>query len=149
RDSELDRLDWTQDVVGKSLRIGGSLFPRLEQKVVAEKLEQALQARQGPAAEAPKQASVSPTITIDDFSRVDLRVATVLEAERVKGADKLLRLVVDLGFDKRQILAGIATAYAPEALIGRKVVIVANLQPRKLRGLESQGMVVAASVGDD
>jgi methionyl-tRNA synthetase len=78
-----------------------------------------------------------------------LRVATVLEAERVKGADKLLRLVVDLGFEKRQILAGIAMAYAPESLVGRKVVIVANLQPRKLRGLESQGMVVAASVGDD
>ena len=68
---------------------------------------------------------------------------------RVKGADKLLRLVVDLGFEKRQILAGIAMAYAPESLVGRKVVIVANLQPRKLRGLESQGMVVAASVGDD
>jgi len=149
RDSKLDRLDWTQEVAGKSLRIGGSLFPRLEQKVVAEKLERALQARQGPAAEAPKETSVSPTITIDDFAKVDLRVATVLEAERVKGADKLLRLVVDLGFDKRQILAGIAMAYAPESLIGRKVVIVANLQPRKMRGLESQGMVVAASVGDD
>jgi methionyl-tRNA synthetase len=74
-------------------------------------------------------------------------VATVVEAERVKGADKLLRLVVDLGFEKRQILAGIALAYQPESLIGRKVVIVANLQPRKLRGLESNGMIVAASLG--
>lgn len=80
---------------------------------------------------------------------MDLRVATVLEAERIKGADKLLRLVVDLGTEKRQILAGIAMAYQPESLIGRKVVIVANLQPRKLRGLESQGMIVAASVGAD
>jgi methionyl-tRNA synthetase len=129
--------------------MGTSLFPRLEQKVVSEKLDNALQARQGPPSEAAKGSSVSPTITIDDFAKVDLRVATVLEAERVKGADKLLRLVVDLGFEKRQILAGIATAYAPESLVGRKVVIVANLQPRKLRGLESQGMVVAASVGDD
>ena len=78
-----------------------------------------------------------------------MRVATVLEAERVKGADKLLRLVVDLGFEKRQILAGIALAYKPESLIGRKVVIVANLQPRKLRGLESNGMIVAASIGPE
>src|SRR5204863_6166851 len=93
--------------------------------------------------------NLAPQITIDDFSKVDLRVATVVEAERVKGADKLLRLVVDLGFEKRQILAGIALAYQPEALIGRKVVIVANLQPRKLRGLESNGMIVAASFGED
>jgi len=149
RDSRLEHLDWSTEVAGKSLRIGTSLFPRLEQKVVLEKLDSALQARLGPAAESPKGSSVSPTITIDDFAKIDLRVATVLEAERVKGADKLLRLVVDLGFEKRQILAGIAMAYAPESLVGRKVVIVANLQPRKLRGLESQGMVVAASIGDD
>ena len=80
---------------------------------------------------------------------MDLRVATVIEAERIKGADKLLKLVVDLGFEKRQIVAGIAVAYQPESLIGRKVVIVANLQPRKLRGLESNGMIVAASIGPD
>ena len=69
-------------------------------------------------------------------------------AEKVKGADKLLRLEVDLGNEVRQIVAGIAEAYAPETLVGRKVVIVANLQPRKLRGLESNGMIVAASLGD-
>jgi methionyl-tRNA synthetase len=114
-----------------------------------EKLDAVMETKHGPAAPSVHAPPVSPTITIDDFAKVDLRVATVLEAERVKGADKLLRLVVDLGFEKRQILAGIAMAYAPESLVGRKVVIVANLQPRKLRGLESQGMVVAASVGDD
>ena len=71
----------------------------------------------------------------------------VLSAERVKGSDKLLHLKVDIGEDKpRSIVAGIATAYAPEQILGRKVVIVANLQPRKLRGLESQGMIVAASL---
>ena len=94
----------------------------------------------GPAtAEAPK-------ITIDDFAKIELRVARVLVAERVPKADKLLRLEVDLGYEQRQILAGIAEAYTPESLIGRKVVIVANLAPRKLRGLESNGMIVAASV---
>ncbi len=87
-------------------------------------------------------------ISIEDFAKVDLRVAQVLVAERIPKADKLLRLEVDLGYEKRQILAGIAQYYEPEKLIGRKVVIVANLAPRKMRGLESNGMVVAASVGD-
>jgi methionyl-tRNA synthetase len=89
-----------------------------------------------------------PTITIDDFAKVELRVGQVQVAERVKGADRLLRLEVNLGDEVRQIVAGIAEAYEPEKLIGRKVVIVANLQPRKLRGLESNGMIVAASVGE-
>ncbi len=70
-------------------------------------------------------------------------------AEKVKGADRLLRLEVDIGTEVRQVVAGIALAYEPEALVGRKVVLVANLQPRKLRGLESNGMIVAASVGED
>jgi methionyl-tRNA synthetase len=91
------------------------------------------------------------TISIDDFAKIDLRVAEIVVAERIPKADKLLRLEVDLGpgFDppRRQILAGIAEYYAPETLIGRKVVIVANLAPRKMRGLESQGMIVAAAVG--
>src|SRR6185369_11931732 len=95
-----------------------------------------------PAAEATS----APKISIDDFTKVELRVAQVKVAERVKGADKLLRLEVDLGTETRQILAGIAEAYAPETLIGRKIVIVANLAPRKLRGLESNGMLLAASL---
>ena len=97
-----------------------------------------------PAAPADKPE----TITIDDFAKVELRVAQVLVAEPVKGADRLLRLEVNLGYEVRQIVAGIAGAYEPEKLIGRKVVIVANLQPRKLRGLESNGMIVAASLGE-
>jgi len=101
------------------------------------------------AAESSANPPLAPQITIDDFAKVDLRVAKVLVAERIPKADKLLRLEVDLGFEKRQILAGIAEYYAPETLIGRKVVIVANLAPRKMRGLESNGMVVAASVGPD
>ena len=84
-------------------------------------------------------------IAIEDFAKVELRVGQVKVAEKVKGADKLLRLEVDLGTEVRQVVAGIAEAYAPETLIGRKVVIVVNLAPRKLRGLESNGMIVAAS----
>ncbi|HTB97763.1 MAG TPA: methionine--tRNA ligase [Terracidiphilus sp.] len=90
----------------------------------------------------------APTITIDDFTKVELRVAQVLVAERIPKADKLLRLEVDLGYEKRQILAGIAEHYVPEKLIGRKIVIVANLAPRKMRGLESNGMLLAASLPD-
>ena len=112
-----------------------------------------------PAATAPS-ASAVPTepsaaplvplepqyISIDDVIKVDLRVAQILVAERVPKADKLLRLEVDLGYEKRQILAGIAQYYEPEKLVGRKIVIVANLAPRRMRGLESNGMLLAASL---
>ncbi len=97
----------------------------------------------------PTPAVVNQTIAIDDFLKIDLRVAQVKVAERVKGADKLLRLEVDLGYEQRQILAGIAKYYEPETLIGRKIVIVANLAPRKMRGLESNGMLLAASLPND
>ena len=100
------------------------------------------------AEEKPPPAQGSEQITIDDFVKVDLRVAQILVAERVPKADKLLRLEVDLGYEKRQILAGIAQYYEPEKLVGRKIVIVANLAPRKLRGLESNGMLLAASLPD-
>ena len=99
------------------------------------------------AAVSPQASATAPDgkISIDEFAKVELRVGQVKLAEKVKGADKLLRLEVDLGTEVRQVVAGIAEAYAPETLIGRKVVIVVNLAPRKLRGLESNGMIVAAS----
>jgi methionyl-tRNA synthetase len=118
----------------------------------------ATQAAHGPTEGAPAAKGAPPAqaptiadgkISIDDFMKVELRVGQVKAAEKVKGADKLLRLEVDIGTEVRQLVAGIALAYKPEDLIGRKVVIVANLQPRKLRGLESNGMIVAASVGED
>ena len=147
----LAELRWSDQLVGKNIRSGPSLFPRLDPKEVFKKMDDVSQQTPEAKTEAPAAAaaagSLAPQITIDEFAKVDLRVATVVEAERVKGADKLLRLVVDLGFEKRQVLAGIAAAYSPESLVGRKVVIVANLQPRKLRGLDSNGMIVAASIG--
>ncbi len=100
----------------------------------------------GAEGSAPEEA---PVITIDDFMKVELRVAQVLVAERIPKADKLLRLEVDLGTERRQILSGIAQWYAPEELIGRRIVVVANLAPRKMRGLESHGMLLAASEGAD
>ena len=117
----------------------------------------ATQAAHGPTEAAPAAKAAAPAasaapdgkISIDDFLKVEMRVGQVKHAEKVKGADKLLRLEVDIGSEVRQVVAGIALAYEPEKLIGRKVVIVANLAPRKLRGLESNGMIVAASVGED
>ncbi|HYJ45582.1 MAG TPA: methionine--tRNA ligase subunit beta, partial [Pyrinomonadaceae bacterium] len=89
-------------------------------------------------------------IEIGDFAKVELRVGEVLTAERVPKSDKLLRFTIDLGeAEPRQVLAGIAEHYEPEKMVGRKVVVVANLKPRKLRGLESQGMILAASVGEE
>ena len=91
----------------------------------------------------------TPQIAIDDFVKVDLRVAQIVVAERIPKADKLLRLEVDLGYERRQILSGIAEWYTPEELIGRRIVVIANLAPRKMRGLESHGMLLAASHGEN
>jgi methionyl-tRNA synthetase len=116
------------------------------------------QAGQDAAEAVPSPNAVVPTgiyapsiekISIDDFMKIDLRVAQVKVAEPVKGADRLLRLEIDLGYEQRQILAGIAKYYKPEELIGRKIIVVANLQPRKLKGLESNGMLLAASIGEE
>ncbi len=94
----------------------------------------------------PEQPAGPPTITIDDFLKVELRTAKVLAAEPVPNATKLLKLTVDLGTEERTILAGIAEMYQPDEMVGRTVVVVANLQPRKMRGIESQGMLLAADV---
>ena len=92
----------------------------------------------------PATAISPPSITIDDFMKIQLKTATVLSAERVPNSEKLIKLQVDLGNEKRQIVAGIGKKYEPDALLGKRIVIVANLQPRKLMGIESQGMVLAA-----
>ena len=113
----------------------------------------AASASSGAAAPATALAAAVPAgpvkIGIEDFTKVELRVGQIQSAERIQGADKILKLMVDIGTDVRQIVAGIATAYEPEKLVGRKVVVVANLAPRKLRGVESNGMVVAASIEPD
>ncbi|HEX5432185.1 MAG TPA: methionine--tRNA ligase, partial [Bryobacteraceae bacterium] len=146
-------LHWGHLRHGQTLGKVEPVFPRADSKASIDKMkeyeaeelarQQALLGKH-PAAAAPKDDAV---IGIEDFAKVDLRVGSVQSAARVKGSDKLLHLQVDIGEPKpRSIVAGIALAYEPEALVGRKVVIVANLAPRKLRGVESQGMIVAASL---
>jgi methionyl-tRNA synthetase len=150
--ARLDRLDWGQLPSGQKIGEVAAVFPRIEATPAIAKMqeleaqvtaEQNIMLGKAPAAAA---AAVSERIAIEDFGKVDMRVGQVLSAEPVKGADKLLHMKVDIGeAQPRSIVAGIAEAYKPDELIGRKVVIVANLQPRKLRGIESNGMIVAAS----
>ena len=98
-----------------------------------------------PAAETTEAKKEEPKrISIDRFFDVQLRVAQVLEAERIEGTDKLMKLQIDLGEEKRQLVAGVATSYEPDALIGKRIIVVANLKPAKIRGVESQGMLLAA-----
>ena len=170
RKFSLSDLQWGQLKLGTRLGDVQPVFPRADKSAIERMQQMEEQGRSATAAveekqteerarrrsmfprhaastPAPKPAAAVPDgkISIEDFAKVELRVGQVKVAEKVKGADKLLRLEVDLGTEVRQVVAGIAEAYAPETLVGRKVVIVVNLAPRKLRGLESNGMIVAAS----
>ena len=100
------------------------------------------------AAAKPQRAPLKPEITFDDFTKLDVRTGTIIEAEKVKKADKLLKLTVDLGFEKRTVVSGIAKFYKAEDIIGQQVLVLANLAPRKLRGIESQGMILMAEDAD-
>jgi methionyl-tRNA synthetase len=165
---DLNTLAWGQLQLGTRLGEVAPVFPRADKSAI-ERMQYMEEQQRGPAVEESNDARAEPAatqaavkappvaaapaaaadggkITIDDFAKIELRVGLVKVAERVPKADKLLRLEIDIGTEVRQVLAGIAEAYAPETLVGRKVVIVANLAPRKLRGMESNGMIVAASL---
>jgi methionyl-tRNA synthetase len=162
-------LTWGQLPLGTKIGDVHPVFPRADKSAI-ERMQHMEDQQRGPVVEESKEPASAPAaplkapaaaiaatpappatadggkITIDDFAKIELRVGRVKVAERVPKADKLLRLEIDIGTEVRQVLAGIAEAYAPETLVGRKVVIVANLAPRKLRGMESNGMIVAASL---
>ena len=160
---ELDGLRWGQLASGVQLGKAQTLFPRVEKSEAIERIESmANEELNPPAAPAPapvatptsgSAAAAAPAasekIGIEDFAKVEMRVGQIKTAERIVGADKLLKLTVDIGTEIRQICAGIAQFYEPDSLIGRKVAVVTNLAPRKLRGVESNGMIIAASVGPE
>jgi methionyl-tRNA synthetase len=127
---------------GMKVEKGEPIFPRLDIDQEVEYIKQQMQGS-APKEEKKEQVPESQEITIDDFMKVDLRVAQVIHAEQVQNADKLLKLQLDLGYEKRQVVSGIAKYYKPEELIGRKVICVTNLKPVKLRGELSQGMILA------
>lgn len=150
---------WGKLATGTKVQKGEPLFPRIEvteagETVIAATKKTAAKAikAEAPNAEAKKEAkpaaAAAGEITIDDFAKIDLRVATVIAAERVPKTDKLIKLQVKIGDEERTIVSGIAQHYEPENLIGKNVIVIANLKPAKLRGIESRGMVLAASDGE-
>lgn len=150
---------WGKLATGTKVQKGEPLFPRIEvteagETVIAATKKTAAKAikAEAPKAEAKKEAkpaaAAADEITIDDFAKIDLRVATVVAAERVPKTDKLIKLQVKIGNEERTIVSGIAQHYEPENLIGKNVIVIANLKPAKLRGNESRGMVLAASDGE-
>ncbi len=163
-DVRIDQIEWGGLKPGTKIGKPEAVFPRVDKKELSERIETMEEEIRNPGAITPASiptgtgsgavtgaapAAAAAKITIDDFAKVELRVGVIKSAERIPGADKLLKILVDLGDEVRQVLAGIAMAYAPEDLPGRKVVVVANLAPRKMRGLESNGMLLAASAGPD
>jgi len=148
-------LKWGELKEGTHIGDVQPVFPRIEKAKIMSEIEneKAPSAEPSPPMTHATEADavgITTFIEIDDFAKVDLRVGQVLSAERIPKADKLLLMKIDLAEEQpRQVLAGIAQYYEPEKLVGRKVVVVANLKPRKLRGFESQGMVVAASYGEE
>lgn len=150
---------WGKLATGTKVQKGEPLFPRIEvteagETVIAATKKTAAKAikAEAPKVEAKKEAKLAAAaageITIDDFAKIDLRVATVVAAERVPKTDKLIKLQVKIGDEERTIVSGIAQHYEPENLIGKNVIVIANLKPAKLRGIESRGMVLAASDGE-
>jgi methionine--tRNA ligase beta chain len=165
---KIDELKWGQNNPDNSIGKIEPVFPRIEKAEAIERMESMeneaqkqpspVTAPAAPSAAAPAAggtaAAAAPQgapekIGIEDFAKVEMRVGQIKTAERIVGADKLLKLTVDIGTEIRQICAGIAQYYEPEKLIGRKVAVVVNLAPRKLRGVESNGMIVAATVGPE
>jgi methionyl-tRNA synthetase len=146
--SDLTEFRWGLLPAGGTVRKDAPLFPRIDKAAYFQEVKTVDETKPPtpppPAAPKPEE---SDRLDITEFLKVDLRVARVVSAERIEGATKLLRLRVDLGTEERQIVAGIATAYEPEALVGKRIVVVANLKPAKLRGVESQGMLLAADLG--
>ncbi len=140
--------------VGYPLRAPELLFRKIEDTEVAAQVEKlhanlaastAAQSAAQPAEEPKETPSVKPEITFDDFAKIDLRAGTIVSAEKVEKADKLLKLEIDLGFETRTVVSGIAMHYSPEEIVGKEVTVVANLAPRKMRGIESKGMILMAT----
>jgi methionyl-tRNA synthetase len=136
---------------GQTIVKGSALFPKIEQQSQGATTVSDANSSPQPQPLSPSASSLAPQtplpsaqITIDDFAKIQLKTAKVLSAERVPKSEKLLKLQVSIGSEQRQIVAGIGKKYEPEALVGKTIVIVANLKPAKLMGIESQGMVLAA-----
>jgi methionyl-tRNA synthetase len=150
-EEDLHWADLERPLLGRGIEPFKPLLKRVDPKAVSAMLEASKETMESPSTAAPGsvEEEAMDEITIDEFRRLELRVARVTEAETVEGADKLLRLTLDMGDGQRQVLAGIRSAYQPAALVERLVVVVANLQPRKMRFGVSEGMILAAGPGGE
>jgi methionyl-tRNA synthetase len=155
-DFRIDNLDWANVSAGVPVGKPEAIFPRLDKDPTLRKLAELAEADRARAQVPTKKEVTKPVeepteqkISIEDFAKVEMRTGEIRSAEAVPGAQKLLKLMVDIGTEVRQVVAGIAGYYKPEDIVGMKVVLVTNLQPRKLRGVESNGMIVAATVGEE
>ncbi len=148
--SLISDLAWGGLSAGGHVRPGDPVFPRIDDYRLDDQSTESQSKEQKVAEEPAKEQKeeADNLITFDDFKKLDLRVATILEAEKVEGADRLLRLQITIGDEQRQIVAGVAEFYSPEDLVGRQIVVVANLQPATIRGVKSQGMLLAAAAGE-
>ena len=145
--------EWGKLEPGTKVVKGDPVFPRIDLEALTEAEEESIVAEEKQEAVGKpleqKENSETPQVSIDDFAKLDLRVAEIKAAEPVSGADRLLKLQITIGSEQRQIVAGIAQHYTPEDLIGKRIVVVANLKPAKLRGVLSEGMLLAASTADN
>lgn len=133
---------------GHALGVSGLLFEKIEDSVIEDQVQKLHNKKKSTEPAAPVLAPLKPEITYDDFAKLDIRVGTVLAAEKMEKSNKLLKLTVDTGIDKRTILSGIAQHYAPEELVGKQVTLLANLAPRKMMGIESNGMILMVENSD-
>jgi len=146
----LDKIKW-QDAgnvsllpPGHQVNKGGLLFEKIEDEIINRQIEKLMNTRKENEGSAAGAAAVKSAVTYEDFSKMDIRTATVLEAEKVPKTAKLLKLKIDCGTDIRTIVSGIAEYYTPESMVGRQILIIANLEPRTIKGIESKGMILMA-----
>lgn len=150
----IEALDWNsagnKDLLktGHKINIPGLLFEKIEDEEINKQVEKLLQTKKNNEALSAKTVPAKESVSFDDFTKIDIRTATILEAEKVPKTTKLLKLKIDTGLDVRTIVSGIAEYFEPEKIIGRQISIIANLEPRKIKGIESQGMILMAEDGD-
>jgi methionyl-tRNA synthetase len=150
----LEKLDWEK--LGDTALLAADhqlntpelLFEKIEDDVIEKQIQKLLDTKKANELAKAKAAPAKENIEYDDFSKMDIRVGTVIEAEKVAKTKKLLKLKIDTGIDQRTVVSGIAEYYEPEALIGKQVSIMVNLAPKNLKGIESQGMILCAENAD-
>jgi methionyl-tRNA synthetase len=133
---------------GHTINKAGLLFEKIEDDVIEKQLDKLKKTKESNTQNSIEMIPQKEAITYDDFAKLDIRIGTILEAEKVPKTDKLMKLTIDTGIDKRTVVSGIAEFFEADSIIGKQVAVLINLEPRKLRGIESQGMILMAEDQD-